>query len=270
MAQENHQDRLRLGRNAWLAIIILAIALCATTTQSASARRHSMEIPDAAIHRDLVYKRINGRELKLDLDCPQNASGPSPVILWIHAAGWRRGRKEQHIPIISFRSDGYAVASLELRLSGEAPFPAQIEDCKAAVRWLRANAANYNLDVDRIGAVGHSAGGHSLAAWHLSPGYRSWRAVGITRLIRAACKRSAMRPARQIFCVSTTTHRIGRAGQGPKPYLPSMRSWAGRPSKIKRKRSRQAQLPMFRKMIRLFSSSTGRMILGCLPAKASY
>ena len=74
MTQENHQDRLRLGRNAWLAIIILAIALCATTTQSASAKRHSMEIPDAAIHRDLVYKHINGRELKLDLYCPQNAS----------------------------------------------------------------------------------------------------------------------------------------------------------------------------------------------------
>ena len=178
MTQENQQDRLRLGRNAWLAIIILAIALCGTTTQPASARRRSMEIPDAAIHRDLVYKRINGRELRLDLYCPQNASSPSPVVLWIHAAGWSHGRKEQHIPIISFRSDGYTVASLELRLSGEAPFPAQIEDCKAAVRWLRANAANYNLDVHRIGVAGHSAGGHLAALLGTSGGVQELEGSG--------------------------------------------------------------------------------------------
>ena len=153
MTPKNQQVRLRLGRNARLAIIILAVALC-STMQSAVAR----DRPDAVIHRDLVYKRINGRELTLDLYCPRKASGPSPVILWINAPGWSHGREEQHIPVISFLSDGYAVASNELRFSGEAPFPAQIEDCKAAVRWLRANAAKYNLDADRIGAGGHSGG----------------------------------------------------------------------------------------------------------------
>ena len=74
--------------------------------------------PDAVIQRDLVYKRINGRELRLDLYRPQNASGPSPVILWIYAPGWSHGRKEQHIPLISFVNDGYSVTSIELRFSG--------------------------------------------------------------------------------------------------------------------------------------------------------
>jgi len=134
--------------------------------------------PDAVIQRDLVYKRINGRELRLDLYRPQNAAGPSPVILWIYAPGWSHGRKEQHIPLISFVNDGYSVTSIELRFSGEAPFPAQIEDCKAAVRWLRANAAKYNLDADRIGAAGHSGGGHLAALLGTSGGVQELEGSG--------------------------------------------------------------------------------------------
>jgi len=195
MTQENQLGRLRLGRNAWLAIIILAIALCGTTTQPTLARRRSMEIADAAIHRDLVYTRINGRELRLDLYCPQNASSPSPVVLWIHAAGWSHGPKEQHIPVLSFLSDNYAVASIELRFSGEAPFPAQIEDCKAAVRWLRANAATYNLDADRIGAAGHSGGGHLSALLGTSGGVQELEGSGdnmsYSSRVQAVCVASA-------------------------------------------------------------------------------
>jgi acetyl esterase/lipase len=173
MTPKDQQVRLRLGRNACLAIII-AIALCGTTTQPAVAR----DRPDAVIQRDLVYKRINGRALRLDLYCPQNASGASPVILWINAGGWSHGGKEEHIPVISFVNDGYTVAGIELRLSGEAPFPAQIEDCKAAVRWLRANAAKYNLDPDRIGAAGHSGGGHLSALLGTSGGVQELEGNG--------------------------------------------------------------------------------------------
>jgi acetyl esterase/lipase len=178
MTQENQQVRLRFRRKMWLAIIILVIALCGTTAQPASARRRPAEIDDAAIQRDLVYKRINGRPLRLDLYCPEKASSPSPVILWINAGGWSHGRKEDYSPVISFVSDGYAVASIELRLSGEAPFPAQIEDCKAAVRWLRANAAKYNLDANRIGAGGHSGGGHLAALLGTSGGVQELEGSG--------------------------------------------------------------------------------------------
>ena len=73
----------------------------------------------------------------------------------------------------------------------------------------------------------------------------------ITCLIRAGCKQCAMCPVRQIFCVSTTTHRTRRPGRGLKPHLTSMRYWAGRPSKIKRRRWLRAQSLTFRKTIRL-------------------
>jgi acetyl esterase/lipase len=125
-------------------------------------QRHT-DLADAAIERNLVYKRIDGRALMLDLYRPKEFSGALPVILGIHGGGWIKGQKGQWSPAVSRVRDGYAVASIDYRLSGEAHFPAQIEDCKAAVRWLRANAAKYNLDPDRIGAWGHSAGGHLSA-----------------------------------------------------------------------------------------------------------
>ena len=82
--------------------------------------------------------------------------------MWIHGGGWSRGRKEQHPPI-NLMAHGYAIVSIEYRLSEEAPFPAQIEDCKAAVRWLRANAARFRIDGERIAVFGASAGGHLAA-----------------------------------------------------------------------------------------------------------
>ena len=177
MRQKSQQVRFGVSRNAWLVIIILAVTLCDATAQPVRARDRSIKTVDAEVQRGLVYKRIDGRALTLDLYYPREASGPSPVILWIHAAGWSRGGK-QHIPILSFVSDGYALTSIELRPSGEAPFPAQIEDCKAAVRWLRGNAAKYNLDPDRIGAAGHSGGGHLSALLGTSGGVQELEGNG--------------------------------------------------------------------------------------------
>ena len=121
-----------------------------------------MEVANASIHRDLVYKRVNSAVLTLDLYCPEKVSGPLPVIVWIHGGHWASGRKERS-PAVTLVQDGYAVASIDYRLTGTAPFPAQIEDCKAAVRWLRANASTHHLDPDRIGVWGYSAGGHLAA-----------------------------------------------------------------------------------------------------------
>jgi acetyl esterase/lipase len=84
------------------------------------------------------------------------------VILWIHGGGWRLGSKED-MGAEFLVPHGYAVASIDYRLSQQAIFPAQIEDCKAAVRWLRAHAREYNLDAAHIGAWGGSAGGHLAA-----------------------------------------------------------------------------------------------------------
>jgi acetyl esterase/lipase len=117
----------------------------------------------------LVYKRVNGIVLALDLYRPERVSGPLPVIIWIHGGSWYSGRKER-CPAVRIVDEGYALASIDYRLTEVAPFPAQIEDCKAAVRWLRANAAKYNLDPDRIGVWGFSAGGHLAALLGTSGG----------------------------------------------------------------------------------------------------
>ena len=103
---------------------------------------------------------------KLDLYIPNDpvapTRGPLPVIVFVHGGAWRTGDKAD-CPAIPFTADGYAVASVGYRLSQHATFPAQIDDCRAAIRWLRANARSYNLDPDRIGAWGPSAGGHLVA-----------------------------------------------------------------------------------------------------------
>ncbi len=156
--------RLMRQRHEWLIYALGVAALCGLTAQPVKARQHRMmEVANsAAVQQDLVYKRINGAVLALDLYRPQNLSGLLPVIVCIHGGHFGAGRKER-CPAVALVQDGYAVASIDYRLTSTAPFPAQIEDCKAAVRWLRANAATYHLDPDRIGVWGYSAGGHLAA-----------------------------------------------------------------------------------------------------------
>jgi acetyl esterase/lipase len=112
---------------------------------------------------DLAYVPNGQERQKLDLYLPEKkAESPLPVIVWIHGGAWREGDKW---PCLAdrFPTRGYAVASINYRLSQDAPFPAAIEDCKAAIRWLRAHAKDYNLDPERIGVWGASAGGHLAA-----------------------------------------------------------------------------------------------------------
>jgi len=94
---------------------------------------------------------------------PEKGREPLPLIIWIHGGAWMAGSKDGPSPASSFTAKGYAVAHVGCRLSQEAVFPAQIHDCKAAVRWLRANARKYELDPDKFVAWGSSAGGHLVA-----------------------------------------------------------------------------------------------------------
>lgn len=115
-------------------------------------------------HRDLAYVSNGHAQQKLDLFVPEKAAAPMPLIVWVHGGAWVSGDKADNPPLRrGFVQRGYAVASLNYRLSGAAIFPAQIEDCKAALRWLRAHAKDYNLDPARIGVWGGSAGGHLVA-----------------------------------------------------------------------------------------------------------
>lgn len=96
----------------------------------------------------------------LDLYLPAQPKGP--LLVWIHGGGWQAGNKNQ-VPGLGMLAEGYAVASLEYRFTQHAIFPAQIEDCKAALRWLRAYAKDYGYDPNRVAAWGASAGGHLVA-----------------------------------------------------------------------------------------------------------
>ncbi len=113
---------------------------------------------------DIPYASMSEAQ-KMDIYLPESGDGPFPVILSIHGGGFEAGDKRdaQVEPMLKGLERGYAIVSINYRLSGEAIWPAQIYDCKAAVRWIRANAEKYNLDTDNIAAWGGSAGGHLAA-----------------------------------------------------------------------------------------------------------
>jgi acetyl esterase/lipase len=113
----------------------------------------------------------------LDLYLPEKPKGRLPVVVWIHGGAWREGSKES-CPAVPLAAKGYAVASINYRFSQHAVFPAQIEDCKAAIRWLRANAKKYQLDPDHIGVWGASAGGHLVALLGTTAGVKDFEGKG--------------------------------------------------------------------------------------------
>lgn len=118
---------------------------------------------------DCEYAKNGHPRHRLDLYLPEKVEGRLPVILWVHGGGWITGDKAGG-PAIQFATKGYAVASMNYRYSQHATFPAQVHDCKAAVRWLRANSDAYSLDAEHIGAWGASAGGHLVAMLGLTAG----------------------------------------------------------------------------------------------------
>ena len=111
---------------------------------------------------ELEYTQTQHGDLTLDLYRPQSALQPLPVVVWIHGGGWKNGSK-QNCPAAWLAEHGFAVASIDYRLTDQAGWPAQIDDCRAAVRWLRTNAPDWNLDPNRIAVWGSSAGGHLAA-----------------------------------------------------------------------------------------------------------
>ncbi|MGF1582487.1 MAG: sulfatase-like hydrolase/transferase [Gemmataceae bacterium] len=129
-------------------------------------------------HLALTYAKYGKRTLQLDLYRPQR-NGRLPAIVCIHGGGWAKGNRASHGNLaIALAARGFVTATISYRLSGEAPFPAAIHDCKAAVRWLRSNADKYGLDPERIGAIGLSAGGHLTALLATSAGVKELEGNG--------------------------------------------------------------------------------------------
>ncbi len=125
-----------------------------------------MRVPeDVEWVKDVEYGVGGERKLLLDIVRPKHPpAGPMPVLVWVHGGAWLGGDKSSGIwRLAPYAQKGYFCATISYRLSQVAVFPAQIEDCKCAIRYLRAHARKYNIDADRIGVWGSSAGGHLVA-----------------------------------------------------------------------------------------------------------
>ena len=129
--------------------------------------------------RDVTYAHYGDRTLEMDIYRPKGEWGALPAVVCIHGGGWAKGDRTSHAKIAqALAARGYVAATISYRLSGEAPFPAQIYDCKAAVRFLRANSKTYGINPDQIGAIGLSAGGHLTALLATSGGVKELEGNG--------------------------------------------------------------------------------------------
>ena len=148
--------------------LIIFLALFGTLGKATSQTR----LPDLVA----TYARVDTFDLKIDLHLPPpryeksgqdstmvSGEAQRPVLLWIHGGGWRGGSRSEECPALPLLDSGYVVASIDYRLSQQAPWPAQLYDAKAAVRWLRAHAEVLRLDTARVVAWGTSAGAHVAA-----------------------------------------------------------------------------------------------------------
>ncbi len=118
------------------------------------------ETDDLVVHENVVYSRLGERSLRMDIFRPKS-DDKAPAIMVIHGGGWLKGSKEKFHPLARYLAQyGYVTAAVEYRLGTEALFPAAIQDCNTATRFLRKSSEKYSIDPDRIGAIGGSAGGH--------------------------------------------------------------------------------------------------------------
>jgi acetyl esterase/lipase len=139
------------SRIAAIALVLLAIAPALADDQPA----------DVEVKENVVYGKTGGEELSLHLATPKNLSAPTPAIAYIHGGGWRQGSKDGHLNQIKQAArQGYVSISIGYRFAPAHRFPAQVEDVKCAIRWLRAHADQLHVDPQRIGAIGFSAGAH--------------------------------------------------------------------------------------------------------------
>lgn len=154
--------------------LVAALVAAGSSFVAACSSEQPSPMSLTSVYRDLPYVQDGGPRQRLDLyvptppvprvweEPPTAVDRRLPLIVWIHGGAWIIGRKEDTVPL-EWLAQGYAVASIDYRLSGDAIFPAQLHDVKAAIRWLRAHADRYALDPDRIVVWGESAGGHLAA-----------------------------------------------------------------------------------------------------------
>lgn len=171
----------RICAMRYLKYLLLVVAFASRSAVAAdellppptpSAVKKPAPTPTVPKFANLQYGDGTNAANLLDIYLPEKIDKPVPVVVWIHGGGWANGDKSPSPQFLQLLPHGLAVASINYRLSGEAPFPAQIYDCKGAIRYLRAHAKEYQIDPDRIGIWGVSAGGHLAALLGTSAGVK--------------------------------------------------------------------------------------------------
>jgi acetyl esterase/lipase len=164
-----------------LGLLLLTVPAASAQTNAAPAApapQGPVTRGNVTFQNDVVYGKGGPVDLLADIAWPKDATGPLPAIIHIHGGGWIGGNRRWPGGLAQFAQHGYFAASIEYRLDNVAKWPAQIQDCKCAVRWLRANAAKYNVDPNRIGIIGESAGGHLVACLDTMAGEKDYEGDG--------------------------------------------------------------------------------------------
>ncbi len=153
----------------------LAVAVFTSVVTAAE-----LVVPDNVIfERGIKYANPDGQQLQLNLARPKAATGPLPMVLCIHGGGFRAGHRDGNNALcLKLAQRGFVAATVSYRLAPKYQFPAAVHDVKAAVRWLRANAAKYQIDPARIGVTGDSAGGHLAQFLGVTAGVKEFEGDG--------------------------------------------------------------------------------------------
>jgi acetyl esterase/lipase len=156
-------------------LLITALLVCPLTATQAA-----VTVPDGVTFTPAIeFANPDNQHLQLDLAMPSAGTGPFPAVVCIHGGGFRAGTRESYDGLaVTLASKGYVALTVTYRLAPAYPFPAAVLDCKAAMRWLRANATKYHVDPTRIGATGGSAGGHLAQFLGVTAGVKQFEGEG--------------------------------------------------------------------------------------------
>ena len=160
-----------ISRKNWIVTMVLAAAVFA-------AARPLWAVDSIKFEKDIEYSNPDNQHLQVDMARP-DGEGPYPAVICIHGGGFRAGDRQSYDGLIKkLAKNGYVAMTVTYRLAPKYQFPAAIYDVKAAVRWLRANAAKYHVDPDRIGVTGGSAGGHLAQFLGVTAGLKQFEGDG--------------------------------------------------------------------------------------------
>ena len=163
---------LRMAR--WMTPLILGVI-------SVLAPAYAQEtVPaDVVFEKNIEYSNPDDQHLQLNMARPKDGAGPFPAVICIHGGGFRAGTREGFNRLcLQLAERGYVAVTVSYRLAPKYQFPAAVHDVKAAVRWMRANAEKYQIDPDRIGTTGGSAGGHLAQFLGVTSGVKKFEGDG--------------------------------------------------------------------------------------------